>query len=168
MKKVLVTFVVLAMSLAMVGTSSAEGKISVGVGADLVLPLDSGFKDAYSIGFGGTARGQYMINEQFSAMVTVGFITFSGKDVGGVTLDNATMIPILVGGKYFFTEGKMRWYGAADLGISSFKQSVSFPGTPAIVIGGITVFPGTPARTESATSSEFTFQPKSDRSHVVL
>ena len=152
MKKFLLAVTVLAIVAGLTTSAFAESKISIGAGADLVLPLDSGFKDAYNIGFGGTARGQYMINEQFSVMVTVGFITFSGKDLGGVTLDNGSMIPFLVGGKYYFTPGSMRWYGAADLGITSFKTSVS---TPTFTIGGVTY-----GGTVSGTSSEFTFQPQ--------
>jgi len=156
MKKLLLAVVVLALVSGLVNTSFAEGKISIGIGGDLMLPLDSGFSNAYGIGFGGTGRGQYMVNEQFSAMLTTGFLLFTGKDIGGVKLDNATMIPILVGGKYYFGTGNMKFYGAADLGITIFKTSVSTPAIPAIP----PFFAGSPGGSISASSSEFTFQPQ--------
>jgi hypothetical protein len=153
MKKLLLMVAVLALLGAMAGNALAEGKMSAGIGADLALPLDSGFKDAYSIGFGATARGQYEFTPQISGMVTIGYLTFSGKDIGGVKLDASSMVPIVVGAKYYFGEGNMRFYGAADIGFTIMSVSASIP---SYTIGGVTYGGGS----ASASSTEFTFQPQ--------
>jgi hypothetical protein len=148
MKKLLT----IAVAVALLGLVSAEsrsaGKIAIGVGPDVLLPIGS-FGDAYNVGFGGTARGQYMVNEQFSVIVTAGYLTFSVKNVpSGVSFDNATMIPIVAGGKYYFTpSGSMRFYGIAEIGITSFKQSLGGS------VGGQSFNFG------SVTSTEFTYAP---------
>jgi hypothetical protein len=152
MKKLLLLVAVLALLGAMAGNVLAEGKMSAGIGADLALPLDSGFKDAYSIGFGATARGQYEFTPQISGMVTIGYLTFSGKDLGGVKLDAASMVPIVVGAKYYFGEGNMRFYGAADIGFTIMSVSAS---VPTVSYGGTTY-----GGSVSASSTEFTFQPQ--------
>jgi hypothetical protein len=148
MKKLLVAFVLLGLIALSSSASYAQaGKINFGVGADVVLPIGS-FSDAYNIGIGGTVRGQYMINDMISLMATSGFISFGGKDVGGFKFDSGSMIPILVGGKYYFPgSSNMKFYGAADLGLSIFKVSTPTVTTILGTFGG------------SASSTEFTFQP---------
>ena len=125
------------------------GKFSLGVGVDFVLPVTSGFKDAYNIGYGGTVRGEYAFTNDLSGMLTAGYISLTGKDVLGITLDNGKMIPVTVGLKYYFMPGTLRFYGAFDLGITSFTQS--FPG---VNILGVNI------GQTSSTTTEFTWQPQ--------
>jgi hypothetical protein len=152
MKKLLVAVVLLGLVAFSSSASFAQaGKINFGVGADVVLPIGA-FADAYNIGIGGTARGQYVVNDMISLMATAGFISFGGKDVGGFKLESGSMIPILVGGKYYFTPSGSRFYGGADLGISIFKTSVNVPSFN-FQTGQVTT------TSVSGSSSEFTFQP---------
>lgn len=152
MKNLLLAIAVLAMVVC-AGPANAQGKISLGVGADVLMPIGS-FGDAYNVGFGGTARGQYMVNDMFSVMLTAGYISIGAKDQGqnaaGFKLDNASMIPILAGAKYFFTPSteSLRPYGALEVGITSFKQTL-----PSVTILGQTIGGG------SVSSSEFTYAP---------
>jgi hypothetical protein len=125
------------------------GRMSLGAGVEFVMPVTSGFKDAYNLGIGGTVRGEYAFTNDVSGMLTAGYVSLSGKDVGGVTLDNGSMIPVTVGVKYYFMPGTLRFYGAFDLGITSFKQS--FPG---VNILGVNI------GETSQTSTEFTWQPQ--------
>lgn len=140
MRNRLLLVVVIAMLFA-TSSSFAQHQISLGGGADILIPMGT-FGDVYSIGFGGDLRGQYMVDDQFSMMLTAGFLSFSVKD-SPIKLDNATVIPILAGAKYFFQpSGEFRPYGALELGISIFKQS--FPS----ILG-----------VSSVSSTEFTYAP---------
>lgn len=159
-------FVVLA--IATTGSFAQPGKISFGIGADAALPMDSFFKDAWSFGFGGTARGYYMFNDMVSFTATAGYMTFPGKDVtvsaGGAaakfTQGNLSMIPVLVGARYYFSpaESKFRPYGAFEFGMvfSSYSQPSQQVN---VVVGGVVVgTTGTPA--VSASGSDFSYQPQ--------
>ncbi len=129
---------------------NTAGRFSLGAGVDFVLPVTTGFKDAYSIGFGGTVRGEYAFTNDLSGMLTAGYITFTGKDLGnGITLDNGSMIPVVAGVKYYFVPGTLRFYGAFDLGITSFTTSTAPVNIPGVSTGSV-----------SATASEFTWEPQ--------
>jgi hypothetical protein len=119
MKKVLVLCVV---ALLMVGFTNAQtSKIKIGIGATVALPLGS-LGDVTSIGFGGVAQGEMELAPQIVGTVTTGYISFSGKSVNGYTMGNWSVVPILVGGKYFFTP---MFYGAIQLGLNIVSSSVS-------------------------------------------
>jgi outer membrane protein W len=129
MKKLLLAVVVMALVVAVAAPSNAQGKMEVGIGADVLLPMGT-FGDASGIGFGGSARGQYNFTPMLSAGVTVGYYTWSSKDrtVGTTTVKGAKLsgIPLRVFGKYYFMpEGKLRVYGIAELGF--FIASVTVP-----------------------------------------
>ena len=142
MKKVLV---LLVLSLMIVGFTNAQvGKMKLGVGAYVGLPLGT-FGDVTSVGFGGVVQGEYLFADKIVGTVTTGYLAFSGKSqtIAGASVDNGTwsIIPILVGGKYFFTPNL---YGAAQIGLDMVSYKV-----PTQVIFGFTVGGGT------ASSSEF-------------
>ena len=160
MKKLLVAVVVLALIAVVSTTSMATGKMNLGVGADLLLPMGT-FGDAVSMGFGGSVRGQYDFTPMASGGVTIGYYTWSGKDMtqGGVTVKGAKFsgLPIRVFGKYYFMpEGeKLRVYGIAELGMffgSSGDVTVANPAAG---------FPGQPATFTSAggSSTNFNYAP---------
>jgi hypothetical protein len=87
------------------------------------------FGNGYSIGFGGSARGQYDFTPMFGAGLTVGYFTWSAKDVpAGVSKPTFSGLPIRVFGKYYFMpEGKLRVYGQAELGLFFWSMSVELP-----------------------------------------
>lgn len=157
MKKFFVVVMVLALALALASPSyAAEGKIRLSVGADVLIPMGS-FADAQSTGFGGSARGQYDITPMFSAGLTVGYFTWSGKDVtvAGRTVSGGSFkgLPVRVFGKYYFMpEGATRVYGIAELGM--FFGSVDVP-SQTITIGGFTQTVGG----GSASSTDFNYAP---------
>lgn len=151
MKKLLAVVVVLVL---VGGTASAEGKISLGVGPDVLLPMGT-FGDAVNIGFGGSVRGQYDFTPMFSAGLTVGYFTWSAKDQTGGLVKMPTLkgLPIRVYGKYYFMpEGGARFYGIAELGF--FIASVTVP-AQTITIGGFTY--STPEVSNSET--DFNYAP---------
>ncbi|GEM_PF-878600 len=149
MKKLLVTFILLALLVAVGGNANAQGKLALSVGADVLLPMGT-FGDAFSTGFGGSVRGQYHITPMFSAGLTVGYYVWSGKDISGITLPNFKGVPARAFGKYYFMpEGeKVRAYGIGELGV--FFASV---GEKKYTIGTTTY------TSPSATETDFNYAP---------
>ena len=108
---------------------SAQSKLGVGInGGYLSSTGDLG--DVFNKGFGGTASLTYNLNNNLQFSATTGYLGFTFnndyfnqqlQDVGynfTVNLD-ATMniIPLMVGGKYFFTESQFKPYVGLDLGL---------------------------------------------------
>jgi hypothetical protein len=160
MKKALLVFLAVALVVFVAGSSNAQGKIKFGIGADVAKIIASGFSDVFGIGIGGTAKGYYVLNDMATLTATAGYITFSGKDVTqalGVkwTYGSLSQIPVLVGGRYYFApaSSSFRLYGGFDMGMlfSSYKYD-----QPAVVVGGVTVFP---AQSISFSGSDFSYQP---------
>ncbi|MBA4311265.1 MAG: hypothetical protein C0417_01405 [Chlorobiaceae bacterium] len=146
---------VLMLVLLMTGIGLAqEGQMKLGVGVELLLPSGD-FGDYAGTGIGGTANFLYQLNNQISLSGTAGYISWGGKsfDVGLGTWDYSySAIPILVGGRYYFTEGDARLYGSAEIGMYMFSFTVT---TPSYDYFGYTFQGG--ETTES--SSEFTIAP---------
>ena len=149
MKKLALAATVVGLVALLSFSASAQGKFALNIGADVMVPLGS-FSDAVSIGFGGTARGEYAFTPQLSGTFRTGYLIWTGKTVNSVDLGNWSGIPLLIGGKYYFQpEGKMRFYGMAELGLMILSVS-----TPEIKVGNIVVLPS-----GSASSTEFTIAP---------
>ena len=151
MKKMLVILVVTVLaSLPLFGQGTTAGKISVGAGAEVGIPIGD-FSNASSFGIGGLAVGSYDIDENLAVNLMAGYLSFSGKDVAGVTGPTWGIIPILAGVKYFFTppmqETSMRLYGAADAGLYMTKFDA-----PGVTILGVTVGGGTVSNTDFGVS----------------
>lgn len=146
---------VLMLVLLMTGIGLAqEGQMKLGVGVELVLPSGS-FGDVAGTGFGGTANFLYQLNDQISLSGTAGYISWGGKsiDVGLGTWDYSySAIPILVGGRYYFTEGDARVYGSAEIGMYMFSFKLTVPSYTYL---GFTV----PGSETTESSSEFTIAP---------
>lgn len=162
MKKALLVLLAVAVVAFTVDSSSAAGKIKFGIGADVAMPITSGFSDTQGIGIGGTAKGYMELSPMATLTATAGYMTFAGKDFsqGTVTIKAGTwnMIPVLVGARYYFAPASQsfRPYGAFDAGmifgsytVPSFPNpAAGFPGQPATIGGG------------SVTSSDFSYQPQ--------
>ena len=155
MKKLLLVVVALALVFAVSVPSQAQGKMSLSVGGDLLLPLGS-FGDAVSMGFGGSVRGQYDITPMFSAGVTVGYYTWSAKS-SGIASYSFHGLPFRVFGKYYFMpEGKLRVYGMFELGL--FFGSTGDITVPGTTIPGLGTFGG--GTVAGASSTDFNYVPE--------
>ncbi len=124
MKKVILSLAIVAIvSLsASAQTAKAESKdLKFSIGAEIALPIGD-FNKYSSIGFGGTAQGEYAVAEKVGITLNAGFLTFSGKTIDGEKFPTTTIIPVLAGAKFFFAE---KVYGHAQLGMSfiSVKQN---------------------------------------------
>ena len=157
MKKLLLVVVALALVFAVSVPSQAQEKMSLSVGADLLLPMGT-FGDAVSMGFGGSVRGQYNITPMFSAGVETGYFTWSAKsgDVGY----SFHGIPFRVFGKYFFMpEGKLRVYGMFELGFFFGSTGDITITTPGITIPGLGTIGGGTQTVAGGSSTDFNYVP---------
>lgn len=121
------------------GFVNAQTKMALNIGPIVSLPMGD-FGDGANTGFGGTVIFEMEFLPQLTGTLQSGYITF-GTEVDEVSF---SMIPILVGGKYYFVPD-MGLYGQAQLGVSLFKAETPEVVTPFGTFGG------------SATSTEFTF-----------
>ena len=137
MKKLLT--IVLAIVLIAGFTSTTKAQISIGAKAGIALPMGT-FGDAFGLGFGGSAIGEYALNENMAVGLNIGYYTFGEKNSSGVTY---SVIPILADFKYFFqTKGFMPYVGAG-LGMYMGTTKIDFLGTSV-----------------SSSTSDFGFSPK--------
>ncbi|MER3523061.1 MAG: hypothetical protein C4326_03100 [Ignavibacteria bacterium] len=130
MKKIFAVVVAFALVALMSAGSNAQGKIALSVGGDVLIPMGD-FGKAHSTGFGGSVRGQYNITPMFSAGLTAGYYTWSGKDqnLGFIAVKGGTYkgVPVRAFGKYYFApeSEQVRFYGIAEIGM--FFGSVDTP-----------------------------------------
>ena len=91
------------------------------VGAEVGLPMGN-FSDIAKAGFGGSVRYEATINDKLNWSASAGYLSFTGKDftVLNVTIPfgNSSIIPLVGGIKYYFSEASNGFYGAADLGLN--------------------------------------------------
>ena len=124
-----IMFVLFAVLIAFSASAQSQGTWAVGVGGDVAVPIGD-FSNFSKVGIGGTAWAGYLVDENLSITGKVGVLSFSGKDFTasytllGVTTSttvtgaSTTIIPILVGARYFFMPpADMRVYGSADVGM---------------------------------------------------
>lgn len=129
------------------GVISAQSKIVWSAGGNLALPMGS-FADAASIGFGATAGAEMQIKDKIVGTATIGYLIWGGKEIdlgfaGKITTDYSS-IPILVGGKYFFSNG---FYGQGQLGFHLFSAKAE---------SKISIFGTTTTTSASSSSTDFT------------
>ncbi len=142
MKKVLLGFVVLILAVSFTTPMNAQGKMAWGVAGDLMLPIGD-FSNAVKMGFGGDGRFQYDLTPMAALHGTVGYFTWSGKDITdpftGATASGPSFkgFMIRVGGKYYFMPaGKLRVYGLAEIGLFFSSTEAPTIQTPFGTIGG--------------------------------
>ncbi|PIP77026.1 MAG: hypothetical protein COW85_11045 [Ignavibacteria bacterium CG22_combo_CG10-13_8_21_14_all_37_15] len=140
MKKVLSLLVVLVL---FAGFTNGQSKITLGVGGTLALPMGT-FGDVVSMGFGGLVKGEMGFGSMIGT-ASVGYVTFSGKDVAGYK-SSWSAIPILVGTKYSFASS---FYGSVEAGLNMVTVEAT---TPEIKSGTTVLYP---SKTVSTSSTEF-------------
>lgn len=138
--------------------SSSDGRFSIG--AEVGLPMGN-FGDFSNVGFGGSVRYEMPLSgsDNIALTGTAGYLSFSAKnsDASAGFSESVSLVPIMVGGKYYFTEQQNGFYVAVALGVTigTFKETQ--PGTPAVTYFGVVVYPATPAETVSTSQTNFTF-----------
>lgn len=88
-----------------------EKAFKFGLGATFGIPTGN-FKTFSNFAYGADLKAEYTVAPNIAANLSVGYIRFNGKS--GYTINDG-LLPILVGGKYHFSE---KIYGQAQLGLS--------------------------------------------------
>jgi opacity protein-like surface antigen len=127
MKKLAIVLALMVLAIPFVG--QAQSQWSLGVGAEGGLPTGD-FNTISSFGIGGLVFAGYNgFDPAFQVTLSSGYVKFSGKDypdgLGGTANTSYSMVPILVGGKYYFMPGDTRVYGQANVGLYLLSASVS-------------------------------------------
>lgn len=117
MKKVLFVAALAVASFSV--NAQSDSKIKFSLGAEVALPVGD-LADVSSVGFGGSVQGDYNLDEQLALTLNAGYLNFTGKKIGGIKLDNSSMIPVLAGIKYTFN-GNV--YASAQLGASFLSDN---------------------------------------------
>jgi len=127
--KLLLLIVLLVVTLSVSAQNSAksndEKPFKIGVGAMIGLPVGD-LGDIASLAYGVDLLGEYAVDPSFGVTLSLGYVDFALKSEYKNALDalgikaKMGMIPVLVGGKYYFSE---MLYGSAQVGISFSTQS---------------------------------------------
>lgn len=94
------------------------GKMSVDVAPEIAMPIGD-FGDFAAIGFGATARFNYVLMENLVLTGSAGYIMYT-EELDGVSV---SAIPFKAGAKYFFMPD-MPVYGGLELGMTMFTVDV--------------------------------------------
>ena len=139
MKKINLIILALILTVSMI---SAQSKLGIEVGGAYLAPTGD-FSDVYKAGFGGMAALTYdatdhlqlsfntgyaqfsFNNDKFNQLLNDFFSGYSSKSFNVNVDSKLTIIPVMIGGKYFFTTAEFRPYLAADLGLHIVSVSAS-------------------------------------------
>lgn len=126
--------IILVVSFASAQSLWGQGKMSVGVGGELSLPMGS-WGDDVGIGFGGVGLFQYGLNENLLLTGQLGYTLWTEKDQGGVKTSGSALT-ILGGAKYALPTVSQGFYALAQAGIYSASITVD---VPPVVVWGVTI-----------------------------
>ncbi len=141
MKKQL--FVLAAALACTVGSFAQSGRPSLGL--ELALPMGD-FGDAYGLGYGLSGGYEHPVGDNLGITATIGYILLSPDESIKDFIESASMMPIQVGAKYYFSEQQTGPYGHVQLGFHNMSvKSKEFE------LLGVTV----PSETASSTNFSF-------------
>ncbi|MCX6290551.1 MAG: outer membrane beta-barrel protein [Bacteroidetes bacterium] len=153
-KKLFTLLVAGALVLTVVTKTNAKGggENRLSIGAELALPMGT-FGDMAGMGFGGSVRYEMPMGDNLGLTGTAGYLTFGGKSIDLIVAKFSytySMIPIMVGAKYYFQEQQNGFYGMGQLGITmtsiKTESTISYFGTSTTV-------------SATGSSSDLTFSP---------
>jgi len=87
------------------------------------VPLGN-YADANSVGGGLSVTGEYLLLDQLSATMRIGFQAHVDRTVGTFS-SHVNAIPVLLGAKYFVGPDRQGMFGAFELGMFDLMSSVS-------------------------------------------
>jgi hypothetical protein len=120
MKKILL-FTIIAFSISIKGFAQHDGGLKITAGPELGFATGD-FSNNYSLSYGATGQLEIKLQENLKGTFTSGIIFYNGKSLGnGVKNTGLNVIPLRVGGKYFFTAGI---YGALQLGVGFLNKDL--------------------------------------------
>ena len=115
MKKIFLILVVLLISASLVSAQKA----GINVSGNVYFPVGD-WADYASTGWGGTVGYEHPLGKNFLGAIYSGYTAFSGTE----NFD-WTMIPLMFGGKFYFTP-KQDFYGGAMLGVNFVTANFTY------------------------------------------
>ena len=109
------------------GIAQNERKLTFSIGPELSFPSGS-FANSHSIGTGGTAQLEVLLQDRLKGTATIGLLGYIGKGKANENSDHKglTMIPVRVGAKYYLSGGI---YGGAQIGVAFRGNNKDYKGT---------------------------------------
>lgn len=105
-----------ALTLSVNAQTNDERPFKFGAGAMLGLPVGD-VSNIASLAFGVDLLCEYAVAPEFGVTLSAGYLDWAKKS--GFSDVKFGLIPVLVGGKYYFSE---RIYGSAQVGISFYTS----------------------------------------------
>ena len=140
----------LALNMTVLAQDNVNGQWAVGFNGSGGIPTGD-FKNLSDFGFGGSGWVGYMVDPYFTLTGKVGYLRFSGKDynlsIQGTAVAASTtysIVPITVGGRYFFSQGDSHVYGSAEAGLYLLNTNIDIKAT-----GNNAYFSGSGSSSES-------------------
>jgi hypothetical protein len=147
------SLLVVALVLFSATTFAQNGRVSLGL--ELAIP-GGDYGDNAGTGFGGSLRYEHPVGDNIGLMGTVGYLTYGKKELDfgyGVKAEYTnSMIPIMVGGKYYFTDQQDGFYINLQLGLTMLTTKYEIPD---YTVFGVTI----PGSSETNSESAFTWSP---------
>ena len=107
---IVATFIAISLSAIAQNETSVKKDFKFSIGVNAGIPVGD-IKPFSSFVIGGDLQGEYALAPTFGVTLSAGYLNFSGKS----GISSSGFIPILLGGKYYFTDNV---YGHAQFGIS--------------------------------------------------
>ena len=118
MKKVILSLAIVAVATFSATAQSKDNKsmksLRFSVGVDAGIPTTSGTKGFY---IGADAQGEYAATPEIGITLSAGYLGFMPKGGGG----SVTTIPVLAGGRYYFSDRKA--YASVQAGMTIYSGS---------------------------------------------
>lgn len=125
----------LVLLISLTTLSTAQSKFGAGINAGIASP-GGDFGDIYNMGFGGNASLTYDLTPDWQLSASAGYYRFGFnddlfndmlKEMGvNETVDveaPLSIIPIMVGGKYFFAQSDFKPYASVNIGLHIMSVS---------------------------------------------
>lgn len=110
--KLLLSLALFSISLIVNAQNTDEKQIKIGVGLTTGIPMGD-YSDYASLALNLDIQGEYTIMPTFAITLNAGYLNFISK--GGYGELGIGQIPILLGGKYYFSD---KVYGSVQAGVS--------------------------------------------------
>ena len=106
----------LLIALALVASLTGFSQFRFGPAVEIAVPMGD-FADAYSLGYGVSARGEYGVGDNLGVGLQLGYIMLSPSEDLKDFVKSSSMMPIQLMGKYYFSEQQNGAYAGIFLGI---------------------------------------------------
>jgi len=116
------------------GTSSSGSNGRFSVGLEAAFPMGD-FGNSAGTGFGGSLRYEMPVGDHLGIMATAGYLTYGSKTSGDPAIIEykftSSIIPIQVGGKWYFMGQQDGFYVSAEVGVHllSTKTTITVANT---------------------------------------